>query len=90
MSFVGLAEMADKNRVKGKQVRDLCELVTVNAECFCQSLSPGRQPRKGSHWDVCPGKADSSMMMHEPGNLPYSWYRIYVWPIALFHLHIEK
>ena len=24
---------------------------------------------------IYPGKADGSMMMHEPGNLPYSWYR---------------
>ena len=32
--FYGAAEMYYLQRLKGKQVRDLRELVTVNTECF--------------------------------------------------------
>ena len=49
--------------LKGKQVKDLCELVTVSTE---RSVTT-------SHWAT--GKADGNAMMYEPGDLPFSRYR---------------
>ena len=47
-------------RVKGKQVKGLCELVTVNTECHHHIIRPL----------IRFGKADEGMRMYEPGNLP--------------------
>ena len=56
--------------VKGKQVENLCELVTVSTENGCEFPIIHRDVT--GFW---PGKADGCLRMYEPGNLPHDRYR---------------
>ena len=53
-------------RVKGKQVEDLRDLVTVSREHWIMRMPEGH----GSHWFLETGKAILCVGSCEPGNLP--------------------
>ena len=53
-------------RVKGKQVEDLRDLVTVSGEHWIMRMPEGH----GSHWFLETGKAILCVGSCEPGNLP--------------------
>lgn len=58
-------------RVKGKQVEDLRDLVTVSGEHWIMRMPEGH----GSHWFLETGKAILCVGSCEPGKPAGCWYR---------------
>ena len=63
---IGAGVCGCRLRVKGKQVEDLRDLVTVSREHWIMRMPEGH----GSHWFLETGKAILCVGSCEPGNLP--------------------